>query len=162
MRAITPNIELPDNVQAVLFRAPAEREDVQDIAGLVHKDEDGQPVAIEFMFELSKQDLHVLKHEPFLTLILEGSELAPFSLQATIPYDEKYKTLSEHSHVCTENVTHEKQQWWRCDNPSHTGEVNNNTIRMCTSCFDTLTSQVESDSDELEDEIEDLTSDEEE
>ena len=146
MRPVVPQGELPESVQAVMFRAPEDREDIEDIPGIVHLAEDGSAIAMEFMFEISKDELKVLRHEPYLTVLIEGGQLTPFSLQSTVPFDEKYETLIEHSHVCTENVTHEKQLWWRCDNPAHDSKAN--TIRMCDDCFNVITMQTEEDTEE--------------
>lgn len=141
MRPVVPQGDLPETVKAIMFRAPEGRDDVDDIPGVVHLDEDGSPIAMEFMFEISRDELKVLRHEPYLTVLIEGGQLTPFSIQSTIKFDKKYETLNEHSHVCTENVAHERQLWWRCDNPAHDSKAN--SIRMCDDCFEILTSQYE-------------------
>lgn len=138
MRPVTPTVDLPDNVKAVKFSAPEGQTDIGDIVGLVHQDQEGKNVALEFMFELTKDEIKVLRHEPYLTMTVMSDHLHPFALQTTFPFEQKYETLNEHSHICTDNITHESHQFWRCDNPSHTGD---NKHRMCQACWEAKTSQ---------------------
>lgn len=134
MKPITPPAKLPDNVRPVKFSAPEGAEGINDAIGLQHVDEQGNPVALEFMFELTKDEIKVLRHEPYLTFTVLADHLHPFSIQTTFPYEEKYDSLVEHQHICTSNETHEKNKWWRCDNPSHNSKEHR--IRMCNECWD--------------------------
>jgi hypothetical protein len=136
MRPVTPPTNnLPDNVKPARFQAPPEVADqVNDIMGLVHSGPDGEPLGLEFMFELSKDEIKVLRHEPYLTITMMADHLHPFAIQTSFPVDKKYDQLIEHQHVCTANATHMQQKWWRCDNPTH--NVNEDRIRQCDECWD--------------------------
>lgn len=135
MKSVHPPDNLPDNCRAVLFNPPEGLEDsVNPIPGIVHLNEEGAPIAMEFMMQLSKDEIKVLRHEPFITITFMGDSLTPFGIQTSFPYEEKYDTLMEHQHVCTDILTHEKQKWWRCDNPSH--DIDKQRIRMCDECWE--------------------------
>lgn len=140
MKPIVPPQDLPDTVRAVLFKAPAgAEEEVNDLPGLVHMNDQGEAIACEFMFEFTKEEIQVLRHEPYLTLTMMVQAPPVFALQTTFEPDEKYKTLMEHSHVCTENLAHEKQMFWKCDNPAH--DSTTTTRRTCAGCFDVANAQ---------------------
>lgn len=135
MKPVMPlDLELPDNVKPIKFTAPAGEHDVniQDIVGLVHLDEDGNPLGFEFMFELDKKEIQVLRHEPYVTVSFYGQGITPFNLETTIPFDKKYSDLLTHTHVCTSELTHEGQKWWSCDNPTHNSKENR--LRNCPEC----------------------------
>ena len=138
MRPVAPNVDLPDDVRPVMFRAPEGQEDeINDIPGLVHLDEQGEPKAMEFMFELTDQEIKVLKHEPYITLTVLADHLDPFALQTTFPYDTKYESLEEHTHICDANLAHDENMFWRCDNPSH--DKIKARVRECDECFQVRT-----------------------
>jgi hypothetical protein len=142
-------LELPPDVKAVVFTAPEGMEDtVQDIQGLVHLAEDGSPLGFEFMFELSKQELQVLRHEPYLTVSFMGQSLTPFRMETTVPFDEKYETLSTHSHICSENLTHDTQLWWPCDNPAHNTDTKK--LRTCKECFHVMWQRAQEEGDDTD------------
>lgn len=134
MKPIVPPDELPANIRPVLFQAPEGTEDeVNNLPGLVHLNENNEPFACEFLFELSKEEIQVLRHEPYLTITMMVQAPPVFSIQSTYSPDEKYEKLLEHSHVCTENLIHENQRWWQCDNPAHDGKTHK--LRTCDKCF---------------------------
>ena len=134
MKPVMPaGLELPDNVKLIQFTAPEGMEDaVQNIHGLVHLDEEGQPLGFEFMFELDKKEIQVLRHEPYITISFMGQGITPFKLETTIPHDDMYRGLMEHTHVCTSELTHENNKWWSCDNPTH--NTKENRVRNCADC----------------------------
>lgn len=145
-------MELPENTRAVKFSAPEDMGDnINDAVGLQHLDEEGNPTALEFMFELTKDEIKVLRHEPYITFTVISDHLHPFSLQTTFPYEQKYDSLVEHQHVCTANVKHDTNRWWRCDNPSH--NTKENRLRMCDDCWESNNNFKEPTSELSEDEL---------
>lgn len=136
MRPVTPPTDnLPDNVMPARFDPPDEvKDEVNPIVGLVHKDEQGQPLGLEFMFELTKDEITVLRHEPYLTITMMSDHLHPFALQTSFEPDKKYAELMEHNHICNSNITHANQKWWRCDNPTHNSEQHR--LRQCDECWE--------------------------
>lgn len=154
MKPVLPTgLDLPENVRVVTLTGPEDQDFIEDITGLVHLDEDGTPLGFEFMFEFDKKDLHVLKHEPYLTVSFFGKGITPFAMQTTVPYDKKYTTLATHTHVCSANKAHDKQVWWQCDNPSHKTD----TDRLRT-CFDCLQALEDEPQDEPQEELRDTGS----
>jgi hypothetical protein len=136
MRPVPPPLELPETCRAALFQPPEGLEDkVNPLPGIVHLDAEGEPVGLEFMFELSRDEVQVLKHEPYVTITFMGSALPPFALQTSYPEDDKYKNLDDHYHICTSNFTHEEQKFWQCDNPAHNPKDNGQRLRECLECF---------------------------
>ena len=136
MRPVPPPQDLPPNLRPAKFSAPPEISgEVNDIYGVIHLDEEGNANALEFQFQLSKDEIKVLRHEPYITLTILADHLHPFALQTSFPTDEKYDKLMEHQHVCNTNLTHDKQKWWRCDNPSHDSETSEQRIRVCDECW---------------------------
>lgn len=135
MRAVMPlGLELPDNVKPVKMEAPPGEHSVniKDIVGLVHLDDDGNPLGFEFMFELDKKEVQVLRHEPYLTISFYGQGVMPFNVETTVPHDKKYDSLATHSHVCSLNLSHETNRWWQCDNPAH--DSKGTKLRSCAEC----------------------------
>lgn len=146
MRPVAPTTELPDDVKAVMFRAPEGEEDkVNDIPGLTHIDESGEPKALEFMFELTEQEIKILKHEPYVTLLVMADHLHPFAIQTSYPYDPKYDDIDEHTHICSSNLVHEDNIYWKCDNPRH--EALRDRVRECDECFQHRTTVADEDVD---------------
>lgn len=130
MKPILPKLEdLPDNVQPVKFTAPQELAgDVEDIVGCAHKTEDGQTIAIEFLFELNDDEVRVLKHEPYLTFTIMADHLHVFAIQTSFPPDKKYSDLEEHTHKCPDC-----EKFSRCENPRH--EMPRDRVRQCDKCW---------------------------
>lgn len=140
MKPVIPPPDLPTNVRAVMFQPPEGMEgEVNPLPGMVHLDEDGRPLGLEFMFEFTKEEVQVLRHEPFVTITFMGDQVTPFALQTSYPPDKKYADLMEHHHICAQNLTHEKQKFWKCDNPSHNSDQQR--IRECDECFHDRQSQ---------------------
>lgn len=138
MKPIIPSGEFPENVKPAKFTAPDEIKDhVNDIVGLMHQDQEGNTVALEFMFEVTEQELHTLKHEPFVTLTLFTSDLSPFALQTSYPFEDKYTQLNSHTHICTSK---EESHWWKCDNPRH--DPIKDRTRECDECWRERTQNV--------------------
>lgn len=135
MRPVIPPDDLPNNVQAVQFNPPEGMEEqVNKVAGLVHYDNDGNKAAMEFMFELSQEELQVLNHEPYLTLTVMADHLHPFALQSSFPPEpDRYDKLDSHNHKCVSNLTHETEQFWRCFNPRH-ANIKGKELE-CDSCW---------------------------
>jgi hypothetical protein len=138
VRPVMPPDNLPEHVDAARFDPPESiANEVDSIAGIIHKDpEDKEPVALEFMFELSEQDIKVLKHDPYLTITILADHLHPFRIETSHQYTPDYEQLEEHHHICAENVTHDTNEWWRCDNPRHDKIKDRN--RVCDSCWDAV------------------------
>lgn len=125
MKNIVPNGNLPEHVQAVKFGASEEMKQagIQDAYGVVHYPEHmtdpekryaGDIVAVEMMFEVSKEEVTTLLHEPYITITMLTDKLPPTMLQTTHPYDPRYRLMVEHTHRCPECDEH-----YRCDNPKH-------------------------------------------
>lgn len=134
MRQVVPSGDFPPNVHPVKFSPPEGMEEqVGEAIGLLHQDQNGETVALEFMLELTEQEIRVLKHEPFITLTLMADHLHPFAIQTSYPEDEKYEDLDTHHHICDKNASHENNEWWRCDNPRH--DHIKDRIRECDSCW---------------------------
>ena len=154
MKPVTPPSDLPSSVKPVMFQPPEGMEDeINPLPGMVHLDDEGHPLGLEFMFELSKEEIQVLRHEPFVTITFMGDQVTPFALQTSYPIDEKYAKLMEHHHICTQNLVHEKQKFWRCDNPTHNSDEQK--LRECDACFENRQDQeVEVISEEAEEAIE--------
>ena len=134
MRPVVPTGDFPDNVRPAKFKAPEGMEDdVNDIAGLLHLDDAGEPQAMEFMFELSEAEIKVLKHEPYVTMTVMADHLHPFAIQTSYPPDPKFDSLDEHTHICDSNMVHEENKWWRCDSPNHDKIKDRN--RECDDCW---------------------------
>jgi hypothetical protein len=134
VRPVVPSGELPDSVSAVMFQPPpGTEEEVTALPGIVHLGPDGQPIACEFMFEFTKDEIKVLKHEPFVTITMMVQAPPVFAIQTTFDPDPKFDSLNEHQHICTENLTHENRQFWRCDNPTHNAK--DQRIRTCDPCY---------------------------
>lgn len=148
MRPVIPSGNFPDNVKPAKFAAPEGMEEqVNDTIGLVHVHPNtGQTVAIEFMFELSEEELLVLQHERFITMTVMADHLHPFSIQTSYPFDEKYRTLKQHTHVCKSNIAHEEPKWWQCENPRHHSKDDRD--RECDDCWRKRTGQEEEDGGE--------------
>jgi hypothetical protein len=143
MRQVVPSGDFPSNVVPAKFTPPEGMGDeVGEAVGLIHKHPDtGETLALEFMFELTEQDIRVLKHEPYLTLTFMTDRLHPFAIQTSYPYDEKYENLDTHTHICRDNLAHEDNQWWKCDNPRH--DHIKDRIRECTPCWRARTQEGE-------------------
>lgn len=136
MRQVTPSGDFPPNVQLVRFTPPDNLPDglqMQDAVGLAHLNEGREIVALEFMFELTDDEIQVLNHERYLTLTMMSDHLHPFALQTSYPPDPKYAQLDEHTHVCVDGLTHEKDKFWKCENPRH--DHKQNRIRECEECW---------------------------
>lgn len=135
-----PNQEYPKNVIPAKFTPEEGLDNVEPTYGLVHKDPEGKTVALEFMLELTEEDLMVLKHEPYLTLTIASEILPPFAIQTSFPYNEKYKKMAEHHHICRSNLMHVENIFWRCDNPMHD---KSHKFRECDNCWQMRTSEMD-------------------
>lgn len=142
MRPVVPaGDNLPENVQRVKFDPPPGQEDeVNPIVGIVHHDPEGNKLASEFMFELTEDEIAVLNHEPFVTIVVYADHLHPFAIQTSYPAEEKYHTLNEHTHFCVSNLTHDEKKPWLCENPRH--EMPEMRERECPVCWNERQIQV--------------------
>lgn len=139
MKNIVPHGDLPAHVQPVKFGANKEMKEagVQDAYAVVHYPEhmtdpekryQGDIIAIEMLFEVSREEIMTLMHEPYLTLTMITDSFPPTSLQTTHQYDPRYKMMVEHTHRCPECEEH-----WRCDNPKH--KMPESRKLICIDCW---------------------------
>jgi len=93
MKPVLPDLTeevLPPNVELHKFEHPSPN--VDDIFGLVYKaEEEGESNSIEFMFELTNEELDILKVKPLLTITILGDAAPVFALMTSYPSVELAK-----------------------------------------------------------------------
>lgn len=152
MDNVVPNGDLPDHVQAVRFSPSEEMQEagIKPAFGIVHYPEEmtdpekrypGDILGIELMFEVSREEIMTLLHEPYITLTLLTGELPPLMMETTHPYDPRYKLTIEHTHRCPECDNH-----YRCNNPIH--KMPESRKLICEECWQV---KMKEKVDELED-----------
>jgi hypothetical protein len=90
MKPVIPDITeevLPEGVELHKFEHP--HPEVEDIYGMVHTSQDpSESSSIEFMFELTEEELNILKVKPLLTLVILGEASPVFQLLTSYPSAE--------------------------------------------------------------------------
>lgn len=139
MDNIVPNGDLPAHVQVARFTPSGEMQEagIQPAFGVIHYPEDktdpekrfqGDILGIELMFEVSREEIMTLLHEPYITLTLLTDSLPPLMLETTHKYDPRFKLTIEHTHRCPECDEH-----YRCHNPIH--KMPESRKLICDDCW---------------------------